>query len=313
MTENQEMNVDNEEIIEYQPRTFKFMTNVLLKASETTTYIEQLERISPDPRVSYRRLLTSMGISAIVFIVVLKNLFSVSDRVKYILLPSILFLLSSLVLLIYYMLPDRDYSSKFEVNLFATLSRLTERLRKKLGFKLSNPSIEFGKKGVFKLADDRYCRLYQVVGQLNNTTLAQYVDQLAAVRDGYLVEREATVDETFITKIKTLSYEDNLRYFREAYQKTNDEWAKDYMSIQYNFIDSQMSYQEIGFIQYLMIADITKDRLDQACQVLHNAAAEGLFEEIDLIEDETEIKTIIGSPLLLELFSERQEEQYGED
>lgn len=304
---------DEVEVVEYEPRTFKFMTNVLLPSSETTTYVEQLENITGDPRISFRRIIIGMGVSAAVLIVTVRYLTKNPERVPYVIIPAILFIVCSLILILTYLLPEKDYSSTFEVSFNAIMSNIAERLRKKSGFKLGFPAINIAKNGVFKLSPEQFCRLYKVVGQLNNTTLAQYVDQLASVRDSYLVERESTVEEMFITKIKTLSYEDNLNYFKDTYEGSDDKWSKDYLSLQYNFVNSQMAYQEIGFIQYLMISDITKDRLDQACQVMQNAAAEGLYEEIQLITDPQEIKEVVGSPTLIELLSNAQEEQLGKD
>lgn len=302
---------DNIEVIEYEPRTFKFMTNVLLPSSETTTYVSQLENITGDPRISFRRIIISMGVSALLLVAVLRYMLKIAERIPYVMFPSILFMVSTLTLTLFYLLPEKDYSSKLAVSLNSLVSLIGERVRKKTGFKLGYPAYSISKKGIVKLAPDQYGKLYRIVGQLNNTTLSQYVDQLASVRDSYLVERETTVEEMFITKIKTLSYEDNLHYFKDTYHKTKDDWSKAYLSLQYNFVDSQMAYQEVGFMQYLLITDMTKDRLDQACQVLHNAAAEGLYEEIESIKDKDEIIEILGSPTLIELLSNDQEEQLG--
>lgn len=293
-------------IQDYNIRNFKFMENIYVPPSETTFYVEMMEKISGDAKVSIKRILMAMLALGITTVLVINLNVSEPGRLAYTIVPSIFFMLSFIALLILYMMPEKDYSSKLEVILASLFNKITEHFREKAGAKISYPKINFdeSRNGLIQLGPDYYGYLFKVVGQLNNTTLAAYVEDLAGVRQSYLVERETTTEELFITKIKTLSYADNLTYFKQKYNTIKDDWSKNYFTKQYNFIDSQIASKEIGFIQYLFISDINIDRTDQAVRILLNSSAEGMYEEIKLIDDEKEIKEILGSPLLVEELNE---------
>ena len=295
---------DDINIKEYDTQTFKFMENILVPSRETTLYITSLEKITADPRISVKRIILSMFALAVTLIFTFRFNLSSEGKLGYTILPSIFFVISVLALCVMYLAPEIDYSSVLGVNLNSLYNKISERVRVKAGAKVSYPRVNIEDDGFVELGPDQCGYLFKIVGQLNNTTLAAYVEDLAGVRQSYLVEREATTEELFFTKIKTLSYTENLKYFKNRYKNSYDSWSRDYFTKQYNFVDSQIASKEIGFMQYLFITDINRERAEQAVRILTNAAAEGMYEEMTLIDDTNEIKEILGSPLLIELLTE---------
>lgn len=295
---------DDINIKEYDTQTFKFMENILVPSRETTLYVTSLEKITADPRISVKRIILSMFALAVTLIFTFRFNLSSEGKLGYTILPSIFFVISVLALCVMYLAPEIDYSSVLGVNLNSLYNKISERVRVKAGAKVSYPRVNIEDDGFVELGPDQCGYLFKIVGQLNNTTLAAYVEDLAGVRQSYLVEREATTEELFFTKIKTLSYTENLKYFKNRYKNSYDSWSRDYFTKQYNFVDSQIASKEIGFMQYLFITDINRERAEQAVRILTNAAAEGMYEEMTLIDDTNEIKEILGSPLLIELLTE---------
>ena len=295
---------DDINIKEYDTQTFKFMENILVPSRETTLYVTSLEKITADPRISVKRIILSMFALAVTLIFTFRFNLSSEGKLGYTILPSIFFVISVLALCVMYLAPEIDYSSVLGVNLNSLYNKISERVRVKAGAKVSYPRVNIEDDGFVELGPDQCGYLFKIVGQLNNTTLAAYVEDLAGVRQSYLVEREATTEELFFTKIKTLSYAENLKYFKNRYKNSYDSWSRDYFTKQYNFVDSQIASKEIGFMQYLFITDINRERAEQAVRILTDAAAEGMYEEVTLIDDTNEIKEILGSPLLIELLTE---------
>lgn len=295
---------DDINIKEYDTQTFKFMENILVPSRETTLYVTSLEKITADPRISVKRIILAMFALAVTLIFTFRFNLSSEGKLGYTILPSIFFVISVLALCVMYLAPEIDYSSVLGVNLNSLYNKISERVRVKAGAKVSYPRVNIEDDGFVELGPDQCGYLFKIVGQLNNTTLAAYVEDLAGVRQSYLVEREATTEELFFTKIKTLSYAENLKYFKNRYKNSYDSWSRDYFTKQYNFVDSQIASKEIGFMQYLFITDINRERAEQAVRILTNAAAEGMYEEMTLIDDTNEIKEILGSPLLIELLTE---------
>lgn len=295
---------DDINIKEYDTQTFKFMENILVPSRETTLYVTSLEKITADPRISVKRIILAMFALAVTLIFTFRFNLSSEGKLGYTILPSIFFVISVLALCVMYLAPEIDYSSVLGVNLNSLYNKISERVRVKAGAKVSYPRVNIEDDGFVELGPDQCGYLFKIVGQLNNTTLAAYVEDLAGVRQSYLVEREATTEELFFTKIKTLSYTENLKYFKNRYKNSYDSWSRDYFTKQYNFVDSQIASKEIGFMQYLFITDINRERAEQAVRILTNAAAEGMYEEMTLIDDTNEIKEILGSPLLIELLTE---------
>lgn len=295
---------DDINIKEYDTQTFKFMENILVPSRETTLYVTSLEKITADPRISVKRIILAMFALAVTLIFTFRFNLSSEGKLGYTILPSIFFVISVLALCVMYLAPEIDYSSVLGVNLNSLYNKISERVRVKAGAKVSYPRVNIEDGGFVELGPDQCGYLFKIVGQLNNTTLAAYVEDLAGVRQSYLVEREATTEELFFTKIKTLSYAENLKYFKNRYKNSYDSWSRDYFTKQYNFVDSQIASKEIGFMQYLFITDINRERAEQAVRILTNAAAEGMYEEMTLIDDTNEIKEILGSPLLIELLTE---------
>lgn len=295
---------DDINIKEYDTQTFKFMENILVPSRETTLYVTSLEKITADPRISVKRIILAMFALAVTLIFTFRFNLSSEGKLGYTILPSIFFVISVLALCVMYLAPEIDYSSVLGVNLNSLYNKISERVRVKAGAKVSYPRVNIEDDGFVELGPDQCGYLFKIVGQLNNTTLAAYVEDLAGVRQSYLVEREATTEELFFTKIKTLSYAENLKYFKNRYKNSYDSWSRDYFTKQYNFVDSQIASKEIGFMQYLFITDINRERVEQAVRILTNAAAEGMYEEMTLIDDTNEIKEILGSPLLIELLTE---------
>lgn len=295
---------DDINIKEYDTQTFKFMENILVPSRETTLYVTSLEKITADPRISVKRIILAMFALAVTLIFTFRFNLSSEGKLGYTILPSIFFVISVLALCVMYLAPEIDYSSILGVNLNSLYNKISERVRVKAGAKVSYPRVNIEDDGFVELGPDQCGYLFKIVGQLNNTTLAAYVEDLAGVRQSYLVEREATTEELFFTKIKTLSYTENLKYFKNRYKNSYDSWSRDYFTKQYNFVDSQIASKEIGFMQYLFITDINRERAEQAVRILTNAAAEGMYEEMTLIDDTNEIKEILGSPLLIELLTE---------
>lgn len=295
---------DEIKIKEYDTRTFKFMENILIPSRETTLYVSSLEKITPDPRISVKRIIVGMFVAAMTLIFTARFNMKGEGKLGYTIVPSIFFVISVAILCVMYLTPEIDYSSALGVNLNSLYNKMTERIRVKSGAKMAYPRINIEDDGYIELSPDQCGYLFKVVGQLNNTTLAAYVEDLAGVRQSYLVEREATTEELFFTKIKTLSYAENLKYFKNRYKNSYDDWSREYFTKQYNFVDSQIASKEIGFMQYLFITDINRERAQQAVRILTNAASEGMYEEMTLVDDTKEIKEILGSPLLIELLSE---------
>lgn len=287
---------------------FKFMTSALIPSQETVTYVEKLEPVSSDPRVSFKRILISIFVLGLTGIGLAKFISADLGKVPYVIVPTIIFALCILILTVLYMLPERDFSSKLGVSLNLLVSKFVELGRKKSQFKLTSPKYKIDNNGMITFDNGKVGFLFKIVGQLNNTTLTAYVEQLSEIRKGYLIEREATVEEMMITKIETLDYKDNLTHLKETYQALDDNWSKAYFAQQYNFINSQMANKEIGFKQYLLITDLTEERLKQATRVLLNSAGEGLYEEITQLADKDLIKSVVYSPLLVNLIREPEEE-----
>lgn len=280
---------------------YKFMTNILTDKNQRTKYIKSLERFTRDPDIPYMRIVFALFAAFVLTSFVLYYVLNDFTRLPFVIVQSITFWLSVMIILIIYMTPSRKRSMLYSVAVYYS-SRFSEKLRRENGAEgdlstMGISKVEQTQNGLLvTLNEESYdgykkkAYVYVVEGFLGRSVLPAVADDAANTRKDYLIARSPTCANKMMTSIKEVDVESQLSALRDHYNKmsnypnmskTTKQWLKHQVEMQYASIQA-ISEQEFMISQVFFVIENDEPSLMQEAMTWENHAlnAYSYFEKI---------------------------------
>lgn len=280
---------------------YKFMTNILADKNQRTKYIKSLERFTRDPDIPYMRIVFALFAAFVLTSFVLYYVLNDFTRLPFVIVQSITFWLSVMIILIIYMTPSRKRSMLYSVAVYYS-SRFSEKLRRENGAEgdlstMGISKVEQTQNGLLlTLNEESYdgykkkAYAYVVEGFLGRSVLPAVADDAANARKDYLIARSQTCANKMMTSIKEVDVESQLASLRDHYNKisnypnmskTTKQWLKHQVEMQYASIQA-ISEQEFMISQVFFVIENDEPSLMQEAMTWENHAlnAYSHFEKI---------------------------------
>lgn len=287
---------------EYSANTYIWQTSILNPSHLHGMYVKFLEKVAPDARVPFVRLLISLMAIAIVIVFGGKFLYDAPMRIPYVLWQTILLVVCICGLLIIYMISSHEGSMLLATSIM-TINYFVEQWRCRHNLKLNSLGIDSINKTTaeIKFTNGDVGRVYAVKGILSISTLPSVADFINDSRSRYEISRTEGSQELRITTISPNELEpqlDDLTKFEKegiserdgigSWKKNMAKYQKSYMR---NLIDNG---NQLTMIQTVIIRDVDREQLRKSCINFENGANQGMYERYRLIEDYHEIIERLG-------------------
>ena len=261
----------------------KFMTNIMVPPREQTRHVKILERLVPDPQLSYQSMLVAMLMVAGIAIFSVAVLVMSGGAMLYILPAVLIFLIAGLMLSFVYILPSRNGSMLIEV--WRLLSfKLLERARRKSKSSLILKNIgieEINEKGVIHFDDGDYGVMFLVSGKISMSTLPSVAELNASSRENHLVSRSATSQETLIMSIRKTDLSHQIDYYKSIEDQDRDDqnslWRRFMAKLTRQYVEENIDGHDIAIMQYLIIRDITEQELEKSLRNFQTSVNAGYY------------------------------------
>lgn len=288
-------------------RKFKFMTNILVRAQDKETYVKMLKKITKDALVPTNRIIYAGVIVLIATAVSLWLLLSDTDRIGYIIIPSLMFFFASVWIAFYVTISSRK-KSMFASVVSLLLMQISEKLRlssTKYG-ELQTLGIKSFKKGFILFENGDFGACFACMGQLGKSTLPEVANQVHQIRYDYLVARSDTSHEITMTSIKKLNVDKQVDYYKRVHANSQgntltDAWRRYMSRVMKDEVEDKIAKSEVSIYQYLIIAEPTQKDLIKSMKILDLATADGMYSSIRQITSAEELIESIGALSLVSL------------
>lgn len=286
-------------------RKFKFMTNILVRAQDKETYVKMLKKITKDALVPTNRIIYAGVIVLVATIFSLWLILSDADRIKYIIIPSLMLLGASVWIAFYVTISSRK-KSMFASVVSLMLMQISEKLRlssSKYG-ELQTLGIKSFKRGFVLFDNGDYGACFAFMGQLGKSTLPEVANQVHQIRYDYLVARSDTSHEMTITSIKKLNVDKQVDYYKRVHADSQDKtltdaWRRHMARMMKNEVEEKIAKSEVSIYQYLIISEPNQKDLMKSIKILDLATADGMYSSIRQVTDAQELIDSIGAVSLL--------------
>lgn len=288
-------------------RRFKFMTNILVRAQDKETYVKMLKKITKDALVPTNRIIYAGVIILIATALTLWLLLSDTDRISYVVFPSLMLFASSIAIAFYVTISSRK-KSMFASVVSLMLMQISEKLRlssSKYG-ELQTLGIRSFKRGFILFENGDYGACFAFMGQLGKSTLPEVANQVHQIRYDYLVSRSDTSHEMTITSIKKLNVDKQTDYYRRVHANSQgntltDAWRRYMSKVMKDEVEDKIAKSEVSIYQYLIISEPTQKDLMKSIKILDLATADGMYSSIRQITSANELIESIGAVSLVSL------------
>lgn len=278
----------------------KFMTNIMVPPREQTRHVKILERLVPDPQLSYQSMLVAMLMVAGIAIFSVAVLVMSGGAMLYILPAVLIFLIAGLMLSFVYILPSRNGSMLIEV--WRLLSfKLLERARRKSKSSLILKNIgieEINEKGVIHFDDGDYGVMFLVSGKISMSTLPSVAELNASSRENHLVSRSATSQETLIMSIRKTDLSHQIDYYKSIEDQDSDDqnslWRRFMAKLTRQYVEENIDGHDIAIMQYLIIRDITEQELEKSLRNFQTSVNAGYYASADRITKRDEVTRVLS-------------------
>ena len=278
----------------------KFMTNILVPPREQTRHVKLLEKLVPDPQLSYQSMLIAMLMVAGITIFSLVVVVTSGGAILYILPAVILFMIAGLILSFVYILPSRNGSMLIEVWKLLTFMFL-ERARSKSRQSLILKNIgidEIDEHGVIHFSDGDVAAMFMVSGKISLSTLPSVAELNASARENHLVARSATSQETLIMSIKKTDLSPQINYYKsvEDLDGTDDHtlWRRFMARLTRKYVENNIDGKDIAIMQYLIVRDITEQELNKTLRNFQTSVNAGYYASADRVVDSREVTRVLS-------------------
>lgn len=303
-------------------RKFKFMTSILVRAQDKETYVKMLKKITKDALVPTNRIIYAGVIVLVATALMLWLILSDTDRIGYVIIPSLMLFGSSIWIAFYVTISSRK-KSMFASVVSLLIMQISEKLRlssTKYG-ELQTLGIKSFKKGFILFENGDYGACFAFMGQLGKSTLPEVANQVHQIRYDYLVARSETSHEMTITSIKKLNVDKQVDYYKRIHQNSQDKtltdaWRRFMAKMMKDEVEEKIAKSEVSIYQYLIIAEPTAKDLMKSIRILDLASADGMYSSIRQITTAEELIESIGAVSLLSLKGEEryvQEEEQSKE
>lgn len=286
--------------------TAKFMQSVLLDPKNRTRTIDQLERFTPDTKVSYARIMISVAAFLLLTVAVVFVLTRQSGgRLTYTGLPILIFYVSGALLVFLYLIPSRNESMLSSVAKLINF-QLLERIRMKStvdGAVRSFGIRKIYRDGLIKFDNDDVGYLFAVEGHLGLSTLPSVAKDVARRRQEHLVGRSATSSELLITSITKLRMDSQFEYYQKIARANatggiQNRWRAVMAQLDESYARKHIHNNNTTIRQYMIIREIDKTQLLRAASQLEGSAFSGMLSHVSRIMTSSEVRSILG-PIVL--------------
>lgn len=273
-------------------RTYKWMTSVLVPSRMRGFYLKPLELITPSASVPFQRVIVSIFVAAILLIFGVQYLTNLGSEGDFVRAPVIVIMAAVVVMAIVYMLSSRNKSmlkTVFDYNVFKIYERRRCRRNPRL-VTLGIESINDDGRVFFENGD--VGAVYDVRGQISESTLPRVARQIDDVRAGWYVARNATCQEMRVTSIEpndmVEQFADLARIVRSRSrsQDPRDVWITQMAQEQRLALKHlENSGTQLTMNQTVILRDADFDKLSYTERRFREAANTGMYERVARMED----------------------------
>lgn len=274
--------------------TYKFMTNLFRETKDRTRYIKLLEKITPNPYVTFYRLVFAMAALATILIVTVYLLVQPSTKLFYTGIWVVLAALASVALVAMFALPHRESSLIIAVINYAMFKLSSNRPSSKAALRtigIAKLRTDNDGYAVIKFTNGDVGRVFNVSGSLGLSTLPAIADSIAAAKHSYLIARADTTDETLITRVTRAQFNEQLLYMRKQLKAIadnkygdsmdlNNQWRSYMLEFMYRHVYDNMRGSDTVLQQFLVLRETDMKHLFKAEQLLLNSASDGLYASV---------------------------------
>lgn len=302
MNEELQQTVDeSSQALKSPARRYKFMTNVLVRAQDKETYVKLLKKVTKDAMVPTLRIIVA-GVMIIVSLIAAAWLISSDlDRAGFIAIPTLMFVLA-IIWIAYYVTISSRKKSMLASAINLLMMHLTENLRMKSAKygELRTLGIKSFKNGFILFEDGDYGACFAYAGQLGKATLPEVANQVQQIRFDYLVSRSDTSHEMTITSIKQLNVDAQVDYYKTVHNVNEgnsvvEAWCRYMAKMMKEEVEDKIAKNEVSIYQYLIIREKDAKDLTKSIDLLHFAAADGMYSSLRKIDTAEEFLTSVGA------------------
>lgn len=281
---------------------YKWMVSILMPSHMRGMYVKPLEKLTPDPKVPFLRLLVGAGIAVAASLFTLYTLMSDLTRASYIAGGMILMTLGIVMIASIYLFGSRGKSmlqSVFDLNLF----KLGEKARHRSGMRVRSLGLKsMDEFGTLTFDDGDVGVAYAVRGQLSESTLPSVADAINALRAEYYVGRSASSQEIRITSVEPNTMETQIANLEELINRyslteTNpaSQWRISMAQLQLEYLRRLLKAgNQLTMQQTVIVRETSIDELNRATRGYEGVAHGGLYERSRRIYSQEELESRLG-------------------
>lgn len=293
-----------------QPRSYKFMTNILSEAKHRTRYVSLLKDLTPDAQVSYQRIFLSLGMIVALVGFFLFSLNHADDKLGYVMWPLVTITAGFAVLIVLFIISSRSKSMLTSVwdfmyfQIYERSRRRTARNSRMSGVGIDRVDAERpdgGGVAKIRFTNGDVGVMYDVEGQLSLSVLPSVVNATADARVRYFATRMPTTTEHLITSVKRADVTKKLNYLRRVNENAKaekDQFSESMSSMIYGYVDTQLGENENQLFQSLIIRETDEASLDKARRYFHDAVNSGIYAFVTPLEREDVIYRLRSTTML---------------
>lgn len=290
---------------------YRMMLPILMPPQMRGMYLKPLEKVSPDAKVPFLRIVVSMAVigGAVIGYLAFVLDGSAPGRAGYVWLPALLVAAAVVVMAVVFLVSSRSKSmlaNVFELNRF----RLTETAVERRPHALDTVGVQgIDANGVY-FDDGDVGAVFEVRGQLSQSTLPEVADSIAEARLNYLKTRTATSQEIRITTVEPNDFagqRESLRAIAEGLAHAPsqaDRWRSTMAAAQEQFLDLLVSQagrsDQLTIRQTVIVRDVDPATLETSVGNFERAVVQGTYERSTRLADARSIEASLAGVTMLD-------------
>lgn len=288
-----------------EPWVYKWMANILVPSRMRGLYLKPLEYISPDAKVPFQRVVAAMLVSAAAVLGAVVYVSDAQAKAPYVAAPIACAVACVLAMAVVYLLSSRNRSmlqAVAEYNAF----KLIEARRSRSNLRLGSLGIDgVGADGTVRFEGGDLGAVYDVRGQISESTLPRVANAVAHARMAYYVARTPTSQELRITSIEPNLMESQLADFdriadlRGRSADPRDRWVAELARQHRVAMEHVMAAgNQMTMVQTVVLRDETAEALAQSCRQFERACAAGMYARASRICSPEAVEGRLGGCVL---------------
>ena len=290
---------------------YRMMLPILMPPQMRGMYLKPLEKVSPDAKVPFLRIVISMAVIGAAVIGYLAFVLdgSAPGRAAHVWLPALLVAAAAVVMAVVYLVSSRSKSmlaNVFELNRF----RVTESMVERRPHVLDTVGVKGIDAGGLYFDDGDVGAVFEVRGQLSQSTLPEVADSIADARLSYLKTRTATSQEIRITTVEPNDFagqRESLRSVAEGLAHAPDaadRWRSAMAAAQEQFLSLLVSQagksDQLTIRQTVIVRDVDPENLETSVRNFERGVVQGTYERSTRLADARSIEAALAGVTMLD-------------